>query len=102
MVDSMASMFSNNPLFTQAADRALSVYNDLLRLYNPALFTGPIGLQSAIYANPYYQTVWNLVGQAEGFEWADHSKDWGTWTESLGPVVALNWFAEHYAPQNQS
>ncbi len=97
-VDSLASMFSNNPLFTQAADRAMSVYNTLLDLYNPALFTGLSGLQSAIYANPYNGTVWDMVGQAAGFDWADHSKNWGPWTQSLSPVVALHWAANQFAP----
>ncbi len=97
-VDSMASMFSNDPLFTQAADRAMSAYNNLLGLYNPALFTGLSGLQSAIYANPYSGTVWEMVGQAAGFDWADHSKDWGPWTQSLSPVVALHWAAEQFVP----
>jgi cytochrome c-type biogenesis protein CcmH/NrfG len=64
------SRFSNNSLFTQAADRAMSLLNELLHLDNPALYTGLSGLQSAIDANPYDGTQWGLLGEAVGVELA--------------------------------
>lgn len=70
VVDSVLSRFSDNTLFTQAADRAMNILNDLLHLDNPALYTGLSGLQSAIHANPYYGTWWGLWAEAIGLEWA--------------------------------
>jgi hypothetical protein len=70
LVDSVMSRFSNDPLFTQAADRAISLLNNLLHLNNPALYTGLSGLQSAIDANPYDGTAWGLLGEAIGMELA--------------------------------
>jgi hypothetical protein len=70
LVDSVMSRFSNNSLFTQAADRAMSLLNELLHLDNPALYTGLSGLQSAIDANPYDGTQWGLLGEAVGVELA--------------------------------
>jgi hypothetical protein len=102
VVDSMASMLSNNPLFTQAADRAMSVYNDLLHLDNPALYTGLSGLQSALYSNPYNGTLWGMVGQAAGMDWAANSEDWGSWTRSVGHMVELEFAFHMFDPTNQS
>lgn len=72
LVDGIYARFSNDPLFTQAADRALSVLNDLLHTDNPALATGLNSLQSAIAANPYYGTLWGLLARFDGFDSADY------------------------------
>lgn len=69
-VDGVTSRFSSDPLFTQAGDRLVSLFNDLLRLDNPALYSGLSGLQSAINADPYNGTLWGLLAQAIGLELA--------------------------------
>ncbi|MGH7171310.1 MAG: beta-1,3-glucanase family protein [Gemmataceae bacterium] len=61
MVDGVFLRFTNDPLFTQAADRAMNLLDDMLPVDNHALFTGLSGLQSAIYANPYCGTMWGSV-----------------------------------------
>jgi hypothetical protein len=70
VVDSVLSRFSNDPLFTQAADRMMSFLDDLFHLHNPALYTGLSGLQSAINSNPYQGTLSGFMGEAIGLEWA--------------------------------
>jgi hypothetical protein len=69
-VDSLFSQVTSNPVFTQAADNWIELLNDRFGLDNPALGTGLTGLQSGIDANVYYGTIWGLVGEAAGLEWA--------------------------------
>lgn len=64
LVDGVFSRFTNDPLFTQAADRAENLLNDLIFVDNSALFTGLNGLQSAIDANPYCDSMWGSVAEA--------------------------------------
>lgn len=63
MVDGLFLRFTNNPMFTQAADRVEDLLDHMISVDNQALFTGLSGLQSAIYGNPYWETMWGSMAE---------------------------------------
>jgi hypothetical protein len=67
-VDNVISLGGIDPFSRQAADLLMRFLNDVLGLGNTALYTGLPGLQSAIYANPYFGTIWGQLAQAIAFD----------------------------------
>ncbi|HTU22277.1 MAG TPA: beta-1,3-glucanase family protein [Gemmataceae bacterium] len=68
LVDGVFLMLTNDSLFTQAADRLMSLLNTRLPVDNHALFSGQSGLQSAILSNPYFGGAWGNVAAQTALE----------------------------------